>query len=428
MRHRCSPLGASTAAASTDPNTGDRGRVAAWIPKARLPATKPGSSLDTCPLRGSGPRCSDSKALPSIAIGAPWPSREPCVAIVEPSLSYSAADQRRVPLHLCPATACAGPAARRHRCHGRPGRPSIRGYAPNRQGCRRGLRFPPLYSAEQAFAEIEHRMRHTQRRTAEETSDNSYGRLPPDECANRLSGAGYASVKNRRHGTDPPTAFTATARGGRLRGKVTEIDATSEPPSLRWLLTLSFGSDQRCNAGTQRLRPGPGREATTVRLLSWAKKDRRPTKGDCTTAGLGSSPRPPTCRRQDHYQNLADISASRRDKPTGLSRRSWWTSFLVDQLVQHPAAVPTQTSAIRMAVPTQQPGSTPDYEMRRSRSARKSGAIGSASTTHGAATPGRAPFPSKLMQAAYANSAGTFSALWLSIHSAPVLMPPSGKR
>ncbi len=51
---------------------------------------------------------------------------------------------------------------------------------------------------EQAFSKIKHWMRHAQRRTIDETWRH-IGRLvettQPDECANYLENAGYASVK-----------------------------------------------------------------------------------------------------------------------------------------------------------------------------------------------------------------------------------------
>lgn len=59
-------------------------------------------------------------------------------------------------------------------------------------------------------------------------------------------------------------------------------------------------------------------------------------------------------------------------------------------------------------------------------SARRSGGAQRADNTRGRAHRS-ARLPQELMRAAYANSAGTASALWSPIHSAPVLMPPSGK-
>ncbi len=57
---------------------------------------------------------------------------------------------------------------------------------------------PDLNPIEQAFSKIKHWMRHAQKRTVKDTWQH-IGRLvetiQPDECANYLTNAGYASVK-----------------------------------------------------------------------------------------------------------------------------------------------------------------------------------------------------------------------------------------
>jgi hypothetical protein len=87
---------------------------------------------------------------------------------------------------------------------------------------------PDLNPIEQAFAKIKHLMRRAMERTVEAAQDRLVSVLdtiPPNECANYFSGAGYAA-----RGLDKALASHETKA---TRAHLAVPHKTSFPPSLR---------------------------------------------------------------------------------------------------------------------------------------------------------------------------------------------------
>ena len=121
---------------------------------------------------------------------------------IDRALRHRRADQRHQLSRLCRAVPGADPEPRRHRRHGQPRQPQRQGGAPPIRAAGAKLFFLPPYSPdlnpiEQVFAKIKTLLRKADARTIEATW-RGIGRLldhfTPQECANYLANAGYASA------------------------------------------------------------------------------------------------------------------------------------------------------------------------------------------------------------------------------------------